>query len=209
MLKTLQGLSLEARALGNRTPATTPSVKETAQYIEGVCSRTSQEIREVIFALHTDSPSEGIGSHLSKVLDGWSRATGISGELTLVGKDMILPPEPSRQLRNILSEALTNIQRHASASQVRMVMKASHGELYVEINDNGCGLGRGVDEVYRYVSEGKLGIAGMKERVELLGGRFLLSSDGNGTRVGFHLPVSQYIPQSEETTDGPDNGSHC
>ena len=194
VLKTLQGLSLEAHALGNRTAAA-PSVKETAQYIEEVCSRTSREIREVIFDLRSESTATGIGEQISKLLEEWRKKTGIYGNLSLSRQDVVMPPEPARQVRNIVSEALTNIQRHASASHVEIIIKASVGELNIEIIDDGCGISREVDELYTYVAEGKLGVAGMKERVELLGGRFSLSSDQGGTRIDLRIPVSQQISE--------------
>jgi signal transduction histidine kinase len=197
VLKTLQGLSLESRALGNRTPATTPTVKETAKYIEEVCSRTSQEIREVIFDLRSESSVGGIASSLSKLLEDWSKAAGISGEFTLSGGEVALPPEPARQVRNIVSEALSNVRRHASASQVRIAVIISADGMDVEIADNGRGLERGADELQKYVSEGKLGIAGMKERAELLGGRFSLNSNRSGTLVNLYVPIAQYFSKTE------------
>ncbi len=203
VLKTLQGLSLEARALGNRTDTTLPSVKETAQYIEEVCSRTSREIREVIFDLRNQGEESGIASQLARGLDEWSKATGIAGDLALTGQDIVLPQESARQLRNIVSEALTNIQRHASASQVRVNVMTSTSGISVEISDNGSGIGRGVNELDTFVTEGKLGIAGMKERAELLGGRFSITSVASGTRVGFNIPLPAISPV-ERLGDGPD-----
>jgi signal transduction histidine kinase len=190
VLKTLQGLSLEARALKSQTEATAPSVKETAAYIEEVCARTSREIREVIFDLRSEDSTAGIGSQLAKILEAWRENTGISGDFSLSGEDMILPPEPVRQLRNIVAEALTNIQHHAGASRVQINMNISHETLNIEISDNGRGIGRSLDELHPFVVEGKLGIAGMKERVELLGGNFSLSSGESGTCLSFGVPVS-------------------
>jgi signal transduction histidine kinase len=206
VIKTLQGLSLEARTLGGRTATTKPSVKETAQYIEEVCSRTSREIREVIFDLRSDSTTESIGSQIAKMLDEWSKATSIARDFTLSGQDTVLPQEPARQLRNIVTEALTNVQCHASASHVRIAMKLSDGALNIEINDDGHGIGRGIDELPTFVAEGKLGLAGMRERVELLGGRFSVTSDPSGTSIGFSIP----LPTSpmERLDDEPDTNSH-
>jgi signal transduction histidine kinase len=197
VLKTLQGLSLESRALENRTATTTPSVKETAQYIEEVCSLTSQEIREVIFDLRTEDEGAGIASQISNMLNDWSGATGIIGEFTVQGHDVVLPVEPTRQLRNMVSEALTNVQRHASASRVYIALRISSGELSIEISDDGRGIRRGVDDLHVFVAEGKLGIAGMKERVELLGGSFSLDSDQNGTNLSFKVPISKYLSKLE------------
>jgi signal transduction histidine kinase len=208
VLKTLQGLSFEARALGKRTATTTPSVEDSANYIEGVCSRTSREIREVIFDLHNDSPAKGIGLQISEILGEWSKSVGIPSEFALSGWDISLPTEPARQIRNIMLEALNNIQYHASASRVQVIIKVSHESLDVEISDNGRGLGRSTDELHTFVAEGKLGIAGMKERVELLGGRFTLSSDRTGTQVSFSVPVSQYLKEEKQINDESDNDSH-
>lgn len=204
VLKTLHGLALESRVLGNKAAEMSPFIGETARYIEEVCSRTSQEIREVVFNLRDDSAAEGIVSLVAKMLSEWSQATGISSEFTLTGQDIIFPPESTHHLRSVVSEALTNVQRHASASHVSVVIKTSPDALDIEISDNGCGLSRGVDELYAYVAEGKLGIAGMKERVELLGGRFLLKSDRRGTRVCFNIPLLN----SNGSANEPDKDSH-
>ena len=141
-----------------------------------------------------------------RMLDEWTKATGISGDFKLSGEDITLPPESARQLRNVVSEALTNVQRHAEASQVRIAMTISPGELNMEIVDNGHGIGRSADELYAFVAEGKLGIAGMKERAELLGGRFLLSSDSTGTHIGISVPIP--VNPLEGTTDESDSDSH-
>ncbi len=156
-----------------------------------VCSRTSREIREVIFDLRSENVEEGIGLQISRMLAEWSKTTGISGEYNLSGLDIALPPETVRQLRNIMSEALTNIRRHAGASHVQVNVDTSHEALNIEINDNGRGIGRSADNLHSFVSEGKLGIAGMKERAEFLGGSFALSSDQTGTSVKFSVPIKQ------------------
>ena len=191
VLKTLHGLSLEARALADRSAETSPSVKETAQYIEDICSRTGREIRDVIFALRTEGPAAGIGTQISRMLDEWSKAAGITGKFNLSGQDVILAPETSRQVRNIVAEALTNVQKHASASGVSIAVEIAAGEINIRIDDNGHGLERSTDELHTYVAEGKLGIAGMRERAELVGGRFSLTSDKTGTRVNIKAPINQ------------------
>jgi signal transduction histidine kinase len=190
VLKTLQGLSLEARALENRTAETTPSVKETAQYIQEVCSLTSKEIREVILDLRTENENTGISSQISKMLKEWSATAGINAGITELGQDVILPPETNRHLRNIVSEMLTNIQRHASASGVQVAVNILDDTLDIEIGDNGRGIGRNIEDMQKFVAEGRLGIAGMKERAEIIGGRLSFSSDQGGTIIRLTMPVS-------------------
>ncbi len=197
VIKTLHGLSLEAKVLESKA-AQTPSVSEVARYIGEVCSRTSHEIRDVVLNLRSDSTEEGVASLVSGMLDAWSKKTGISSEFGLSGQDKVLPPETTRHLRNIVSEALTNVERHAAASHVVVSMKITDAALAMEIGDNGRGLGRSANELYAYISEGKLGIAGMRERIELLNGHFQLKSDGNGTRLMIELPLRQESSESDE-----------
>jgi signal transduction histidine kinase len=189
VLKTLQGLSLEARALGNRARAAEPSVKETASYIEDVCARTSREIREVIFDLRGDESAVPIGTRVSGMLDEWGKSTGTATDFSVSGEDLVLAPEPARQVLSIVAEALENVRRHAAALRVSTGVKISGGTLEIEIIDNGRGIGRGTDDPDSFVAEGRLGIAGMKERAELLGGSFSLVSGPAGTRVGFRVAV--------------------
>jgi signal transduction histidine kinase len=94
----------------------------------------------------------------------------------------------------ILSEALSNAARHGGGTEVEVSVKdAEAGYLVVEVSDKGPGF-----DASRKPGRGHLGLAGMRERAELLGGRFELeSSPGGGTRVRAFLPLEG--PQDDET----------
>ncbi len=186
VLKTLHGLALEAHAL--KKQASSPAIREKSDYIEGVCQRSTQEIREMISELRSESSDEGIASIMSRMMDSWSKATGIKAELTISGSDQPLSLLASHNLRNVLSEALLNVQKHAAASQVSVLLELLPGEIRLEIADNGKGISYAGDEIYTVVSQGKFGILGMKERVEQLNGQF--SIDGRqGTRLLISVPL--------------------
>ncbi len=59
----------------------------------------------------------------------------------------------------------------------------------MEIKDNGCGIKDNLDELYKYVDQGKLGIASIKERTESLGGSFTINSGSNGTLLYLQIPL--------------------
>jgi signal transduction histidine kinase len=81
----------------------------------------------------------------------------------------------------LVSEALTNATRHARASVVEVDAEASGGTLRVRVRDDGTG---GADP-----SQGS-GLAGLKDRIEALGGTFSMHSPvGSGTAVSCELPV--------------------
>jgi signal transduction histidine kinase len=85
----------------------------------------------------------------------------------------------------IAQEALTNVTRHAAATEVRVSLQPEKGALTLAVVDNG----RGFDLKEIEASE-CLGLAGMRERAGLLGGSLeIRSRPGKGTRVCFRLPV--------------------
>ena len=187
VLKTLQGLALEARALQDKVSVAS-DVKHTAQYIEEVCRRSGKEIRDAVLDLHSESPKSSIGSQISKTLGAWSKDTGVDSKFVLLGVDQIVSLKIGHNLCAILEEALANIHKHASASHVSVSLNLLPNELSLEILDNGHGLNIDTRNTSALVSSGKLGIVTMKERAELLGGQFSVKGDRNGTRISVSVP---------------------
>jgi len=187
VLKTLQGLALEARALQDKVSVAS-DVKHTAQYIEEVCRRSGKEIRDAVLDLHSESPKSSIGSQISKTLGAWSKDTGVDSKFVLLGVDQLVSLKIGHNLCAILEEALANIHKHASASHVSVSLNLLPNELSLEILDNGHGLNIDTRNTSALVSSGKLGIVTMKERAELLGGQFSVKGDRNGTRISVSVP---------------------
>jgi len=89
----------------------------------------------------------------------------------------------------IVQEALRNVEKHAQASRVEVRIEFAKGKTKVTIRDNGKGfdLKRGLADLPR---AGKLGVAGMEERVRLLNGTMTIESEpGKGTRVMIEAPI--------------------
>jgi len=89
-------------------------------------------------------------------------------------------------LYRLLQESLANTVRHAQGQQVRLVL-STHGErLQVEVSDKGPGF-----DVEEAASKGRLGLRGMRQRVEVLGGVFeLTTAAGQGTQIRVSMPLS-------------------
>ncbi len=206
VLKSLQGIALEAHVLGRKGCAEPALVEERAHYIEDVCQKMSQEIREVVFELRTEDANEGIGSKLAAVTDRWSRTTGIKTEFTSSEKDAKLPANTAYNLRRILGEGLTNIEKHAGASYVKVILSVDSHQLVMNIADNGAGF-KTANDLPGFSGQGKFGLSAMKERAELIGGTFKVNSDASGTRITVVVPLKS----SEQTKEGaiaPDIDSH-
>ncbi len=99
-----------------------------------------------------------------------------------------LAPEYEIVLFRVAQEALNNIARHAQATQVTIRLEHRVGRVRLEIDDNGVGFDPKTPS--RHPSGSGLGLAGMQERVALIGGRWQVqSAPGQGTRITVELPI--------------------
>lgn len=99
-------------------------------------------------------------------------------------------PEVEITLYRLVQEALTNIARHAKATEVSITFCKQRAKLFLNICDNGVGF----DYANRSANKGSigLGIYGMKERIALLSGEFEIHSKiGHGTEINVEIPVSK------------------
>ncbi len=118
----------------------------------------------------------------------------VSGIEIRVKTDIIptLPPETQLVLFRIVQESLNNIHRHSQASQASITVECQGAEIRMTISDNGKGfeLPRQLSE---FAGQGKLGLTGMAERVQLIGGELEVNSqEGKGTRIVVKVPTKLY-----------------
>ncbi len=100
-------------------------------------------------------------------------------------------------LYRFLQEALTNIAKHAQASQVRVGLRCDAETVSLSVEDDG----RGFDEQIG-MSEAGIGLLGMRERLEVLGGKLEIESGaGQGTRLRARIPVQKAHIERRSTSD--------
>lgn len=142
-------------------------------------------VRRLAFDLRpTVLDDVGLEAALERLVAETSARSRFSARLDLHGLDADhrLAPELETVVYRIVQEALTNVARHAGASAVGVRVTAGVGVVRGEVSDDG----RGFDPAPVAAS---LGLAGMRERAALAGGRLeILSAEGAGTRVVFELP---------------------
>ena len=117
-----------------------------------------------------------------------SEREGIATEVNVAGAERRLPPEVELLIFRIVQEALSNVCRHAEATEVLVGIEFARGNTKVMVQDNGRGfeLPPRVDELPR---GGKLGLAGMQERATLAGGTLKVrSARGRGTTITVEIP---------------------
>src|SRR5512142_1085304 len=95
-----------------------------------------------------------------------------------------LPSEVETALYRIVQEALTNVVKHAHASQADVLLQWQGERVVLVIEDGGVGFVTGEDH------PGRLGLLGMKERAEMLGGSLTIESrPGAGTTIAVNIPA--------------------
>ena len=189
VLKSLQGIAFEARALGRGGCADPMSVERRAKFIEEICNRISQEIRDVLYELRDDAPEEPIAKQLSALFSNWSSESNIKGDFLTTGNDMVFPPKISHDLKRILGEALLNVQKHSGAAFVKVSLIFTDDQFRMSMADDGCGFDAERSGLYSFSASGKLGLVAMKERVEAAGGHLSITSNTCGTQVLVMLPI--------------------
>jgi signal transduction histidine kinase len=94
-----------------------------------------------------------------------------------------LPSFVETALYRIVQEALVNVVRHAHASHLGLLLERRHGQIRIYVEDDGVGFDP------KQVKNSRLGLLGMQERVEMLGGTLMIeSSVGNGTSIIVEVP---------------------
>jgi two-component system, NarL family, sensor histidine kinase DegS len=112
---------------------------------------------------------------------------GIAADFTVLGEERRLSGQVELSLFRIVQEALTNIKKHAQATEVHVAMVITAKGIDLTVRDNGNGF-KPPDDMGELPRSGKLGLMGMKERVWLLGGIIKISSvPGRGTALTVHI----------------------
>jgi PAS domain S-box-containing protein len=101
----------------------------------------------------------------------FSRRTGLRCEFKIPRVKVNVPAESSTALFRILQEALTNVSRHAQATEVKVFLRRGKRDVSLTISDNGQGIAQ--QETNALTS---LGLLGMRERAESIGGSFSIES---------------------------------
>jgi PAS domain S-box-containing protein len=134
----------------------------------------------------------GLAAALRWLAEQHHQRTGIAIEVA--GELSDVPPDLAIACFRVVQEALTNVVRHAHAQRVWIELSARDGVLDLLVRDDGVGFDV-VATFEQAANRGNLGLLGMKERVQILGGRLQVdSAPGQGTRIRVSLP----FPESTE-----------
>ncbi|CAH2716151.1 Oxygen sensor histidine kinase NreB [Neobacillus rhizosphaerae] len=164
-----------------------PNMKNYLEEMEQLIEKTIQEIRLLSVELHPPVLTTlGLLPAVKSYLTLYTSTFGILVDLESTGEEKVLPEKNSIAVFRVCQEALTNIVKYADTSNVKMSFIWTEDKLEITIIDfgNGFQLEEYTDDNYAS------GIAAMKERMLLTGGKCLISSKiGEGTSIELSLPL--------------------
>lgn len=157
---------------------------EKALALKELARRTLSEVRRLALDLRPSVLDHlGLEAALRRYVREFSERTGVEVDLSFHLRSS-LSQELEIVIYRVVQEALTNVARHSGSSKAAVGVLEMGGEVRVFVEDEG----KGFDP--EAVGLGHQGLLGMRERVELVGGRLLLeSAPGEGTRIQIRLPL--------------------
>jgi signal transduction histidine kinase len=130
----------------------------------------------------------GVSSALDQLVTQVHERSGLAADFCVEGPYRRLPIETELAVFRIGQEALHNVERHGAASSVAVDLTFEHGRVRLKVTDDGCGF-QPPQNLEELPESGKLGLIGMRERAQLVGGTLQLHSrPGTGTRVELEVP---------------------
>jgi len=171
-------------------------VEAELREIKSVIDQSIKELRRVIVDLHPPDLGElGLLGALQQNLENFKRDTGIAYSFQIEGIPVSLPPVSEIAVYRVTQEALANVRKHAQATKVDVILRFEVDELWVVIRDNGKGFAPS-QVLSNARSAGRVGLVGMKDRVETLGGTVaIMAAEGAGTTISLSLPISASQPK--------------
>jgi PAS domain S-box-containing protein len=161
-----------------------------------LADRSMNEVRTLAYLLHPPFLDEvGLLSAVRWYAQGFADRSGIKVNLDLPEALERLTREVEMTLFRVIQEALINIHRHAESPTASIHLRVADGRLTLEIEDHGRGMPQ--DFVARLMAgTGAIGVglAGMRERLEQLGGALEMESSHDGTIVRALVPVPTTAP---------------
>jgi len=182
----LMYLRLRLERLEKLAPASPPELKPELEASRQLLEQTIVEIRRLLADLSPAVLEQlGLAAALRQLLARFRRAHPIQVRLSL-GRLRRLPSRVETVAYRLMQECLSNIARHSSARHVMVSLRTSDQTLQLRVRDDG----KGFEVAQAMAKAGSFGLAGMRERVALLGGSCEIASQpGRGTTVMVRLPI--------------------
>lgn len=182
----LTGLKMDVAWLQKHLDPQQSALLAKTQAMSDLIDTTVQIVRRISTELRPGILDLGLTATIEWQLQEFQTRTGIKSNLISAPEETILDADGSTAVFRIFQEILTNVVRHAQATQVEVILEETATFLTLQVQDNG----RGITEKERH-SPKSIGLLGMQERARLGGGEVhFQGTPGQGTTVTVRLPLS-------------------
>lgn len=189
---TAQNIQLQtAVKLWQRDPNRAQSFLQQAQQL---AATAMQEVRRSVRTLREDAPENPpLEEEIAHLANDFYQGTGVA-IATQIDVPVSIPPRMTKVLYRIVQEALTNISKHAQATQAKIQISTSSSNICLVVQDNG----RGFDPEQNKTG---FGLQGMQERVAAAGGTLQLETkSGAGCRITIQMALQSELESSKRLT---------
>jgi len=164
--------------------------KDEIRGLKSVVRNSLQDIRRIIYDLRPMSLDDlGLIPTLQRHIAAYQEESNTVVMFNTKGVCKDLKPVISLTIFRIVQEAINNIKKHSDAKNVEIDLEFSEKELMLNISDDGKGFDISLIDMKNHNINGGFGLLSMRERVELLGGMFEISSGiGKGTVLKITVP---------------------
>jgi two-component system NarL family sensor kinase len=165
---------------------------------ENNLSTAIQEIRRISHHLHPRILDElGLSAALEALASEFTERTLVKIDIVKPSVRKLLPDNINTSLYRVAQEALTNIEKHARATQVAITLEFQNNWLTLTIADNGLGF----DQAQKNVkATNGIGLRNLAERIEYHSGKFTVSSATSGTTIEVMIPKSSFVNHFNKTS---------
>lgn len=199
----LSALAINLDAVGNdlaQLVTTIHTVKDSASLVK----QMSSDIRTMSYLLHPPLLDEmGLIAALKWYIQGFGERSKIAVEFDAPQKIVRLSREVETAVFRVVQECLTNILRHSGSATAGVKIAYTDSQLCVEVSDKGKGIPAEKREKMEAGGTVGVGVRGMRERIQQLGGNLEIVSNGiqPGTRVIVRLPAPEAVVNEAASAD--------
>lgn len=185
--QTLTALKIDIAQLEKNIPSELSELKARTSSITNIVDETIKNVQQISMELRPPIlDAFGICEAISWQANEYNKKLGMQFDLNCLQEHIDLEKDLQTALFRIFQESMTNVIRHANATQVQVGMNYDNKNLIFEVADNGIGLNKEDVE-----SPESLGLIGMRERVYPWGGQVEFKGlPGKGTKIIITIPLS-------------------
>ena len=164
-----------------------------------LAQQSIDETRTLSYLLHPPLLDEfGFASAAKWYIDGFVKRSKIDVKIDIAKRFERMPDEIELALFRVLQESLTNIHRHSGSSTAEIVAERTSRQVSLRIIDHGKGIPTEILEKFRRTRGGVgVGLAGMRERIEELGGKLDIRSEEHKTVLDVTIPLAEQAHRGE------------